>query len=77
MNTRADAEIVFSPIAENGTVSWVEIGRTAYEAMNDRDAAIGVLASAPPAIVTDILRHPDLRELRSDPRLARLGLGGQ
>jgi Flp pilus assembly protein TadD/TolB-like protein len=48
-----------------------------YEAMNDRDAAIGVLASAPPAIVTDILRHPDLQELRSDPRLARLGLGGQ
>jgi len=48
-----------------------------YEAMNDRDAAIAVLASATPAIVTDILRHPDLRELRSDPRLALQGLGGQ
>jgi tetratricopeptide (TPR) repeat protein len=48
-----------------------------YEAMNDRDAAIAVLASAPPPIVTDILRHPDLRALRSDPRVALQGLGGQ
>jgi tetratricopeptide (TPR) repeat protein/TolB-like protein len=48
-----------------------------YEAMNDRNAAIAVLASAPPPTVADILRHPDLRQLRTDPRLAAQGLGGQ
>jgi serine/threonine-protein kinase len=43
-----------------------------YEAMNDRDAAVAVLASAPPGTVADILRHPDLRELGADPRVDAL-----
>jgi tetratricopeptide (TPR) repeat protein len=47
-----------------------------YEAVGERDRALAVLGSAPPQLITDTVRHPDLGRLRDDPRLAvMLGRG--
>ncbi len=39
-----------------------------YEILGDRENALKALASAPPAVLMDLNRHPDLQSLRRDPR---------
>ena len=43
-----------------------------FDAMGDRDRALGVLQSAPPDVLKELSRHPDLIGLRRDPRFAAL-----
>jgi serine/threonine protein kinase/tetratricopeptide (TPR) repeat protein len=43
-----------------------------YEVMGDRDRALGVLQSAPPEVLRELSRQPDLAGLRSDPRFMAL-----
>jgi len=43
-----------------------------YEAMGDRDRALRVLQSAPPEVLRELSRQPDLAALRRDPRFIAL-----
>jgi hypothetical protein len=43
-----------------------------YEALGDRDRALAVLESAPPDVLRELSRQPDLNELREDPRFIAL-----
>jgi tetratricopeptide (TPR) repeat protein len=43
-----------------------------YEALGERDRALAVLESAPPDVLRELSRQPDLARLREDPRFVRL-----
>ena len=43
-----------------------------YEAMGQRDRALAILQSAPPDLIRELSRQPDLAQLRQDPRFTAL-----
>jgi tetratricopeptide (TPR) repeat protein len=43
-----------------------------FEAIGDRERSLTVLQSAPPVVLKELSRHPDLLELRGDPRFVAL-----
>jgi len=47
-----------------------------YDALQRPDLALAVLQQAPPALVADVSRHPDLARLHADSRFRQL-LGQQ
>ena len=68
----AESEIAqairFSP--DGSDVRWMAL--LTYGALNEYEAALSLLASAPPELLADASRWPDLAGLHSDPRFTQL-----
>ena len=74
LGDRATAERELTQALNSGGDNRTVIRRAAicYETMGDRERTLAVLQSAPPDLLRELSRQPDLASLRTDPRFVAL-----
>jgi tetratricopeptide (TPR) repeat protein len=69
---RAEDEIAQALQLSPGETKVIRWAVLTYEALGQRDRAIQVLDSAPPDLLRELDRHPDLADFRQDSRFKQL-----
>ena len=69
---RAEQELIQALNSSGDNRTVVRRAAICYEALGQRDRALAVLESAPPDVLRELSRQPDVVALRSDPRFLAL-----
>ena len=69
---RAEQELTQALNSSGDNRTVVRRAAICYEALGQRDRALAVLESAPPDVLRELSRQPDVVALRSDPRFLAL-----